>query len=71
MATAAWDGDYNFVAARGVAALVPRSAAIHPTGVIVNGLGVAGHFMVWEGQNEEAHKEPLRILAETCVPWSE
>jgi ATP adenylyltransferase/5',5'''-P-1,P-4-tetraphosphate phosphorylase II len=63
-----WNGDYNFVISNGIAALVPRREPIYK-GLIVNGIGVAGHLMLWVGQNHSAETEPLDILVGACVPW--
>jgi hypothetical protein len=68
MKEANWSGDYNCVLTNGLIAIVPRRVAI-PNGIIVNGVGVVGHYMLWEGQNLDVEEEPIEILKAACVPW--
>lgn len=50
---------------------IPRKKAEHPIGIVINSMGVAGHFYVWEWTNHEVFENPLQILTDVCFPKDE
>jgi ATP adenylyltransferase len=59
---------YNFMVANNHAVLVPRRMARHPTGLVVNALGMCGIIALWEWSDNGVLKEPMRFLKELCIP---
>lgn len=58
---------YNFAVLKKTAILVPRQAARHATGVVVNTLGVLGNFAVWSWSDPKIEQSPLSILTDLCI----
>ncbi|EAX91415.1 hypothetical protein TVAG_313020 [Trichomonas vaginalis G3] len=59
--------DYNFIVRKDMAALFPRTMARHPTGVVVNSLGMCGVFSVWHDSNKYIKEHPMQILTDLSV----
>jgi ATP adenylyltransferase/5',5'''-P-1,P-4-tetraphosphate phosphorylase II len=58
----------NFLVAGNSIFGIPRKIAEHRTGIVINSMGLAGHFFVWEWTSPEVFQNPLQILSEVCVP---
>jgi ATP adenylyltransferase/5',5'''-P-1,P-4-tetraphosphate phosphorylase II len=58
---------YNFIVGDRKAVLVPRSAARHPTGIVVNAIGMCGHLSLWDWSDPEIRVRPLSIIADLSV----
>lgn len=62
------DGSYNFMVFKNYGFLVPRTNARHPSGKVINALGVAGHWTIFERMsNTIIKKHPMTVLEELCV----
>lgn len=61
-------GSYNFLISQKIAMIFPRRQARHKTGVLVNSMGVLGHFFVNDFNAKEAERDPIGILKSVCVP---
>lgn len=67
MEKANFKGGYNFAIRNGYALLVPRKTGIHPLGIVINTLGVCGHFCTFSHSNPLIPKIPLQILSDVCI----
>jgi hypothetical protein len=47
---------------------IPRKIAEHRSGIVINSMGLAGHFFVWEWTNPEVFENPLQILTDAYIP---
>lgn len=68
MKESSYNGSYNFVVIDGHAAIVPRIRGTHKCGININSLGVAGHFFIWDKDEEMVSKDPLKIISDLCIP---
>lgn len=59
--------DYNFVMSDGHIAIIPRLAARHSCGVVINSLGVCGHIGVWKWSPKEIFDKPLDVITNLCL----
>ena len=65
-----WKGDYNFLVTNNKAILIPRKCANHPIyDVNISSLDLAGHFFIWENDNKNILKEPLKIIHDVGIDW--
>ncbi|OHS98994.1 hypothetical protein TRFO_34645 [Tritrichomonas foetus] len=68
MADANYKGSYNFMIFNNHGFLVPRTHARHPSGKVINALGVAGHWTIFERMaNTIIKQHPMTVLEELCV----
>ena len=68
MSDANYNGSYNYMIFKKHGFLVPRSHARHPSGKVINALGVAGHWTIFERMaNTIIKQHPMTVLEELCV----
>ena len=67
MRDANWSGSYNFFVYRKHSILVPRTAARHAWGKVVNALGVAGHFTIFSHMDKRIKQHPMTVVEELCL----
>lgn len=61
-------GSYNFLVFNHYGILVPRTHARHPSGKVINALGVAGHWTIFERMaNTIIKQHPMTVLEELCL----
>ena len=68
LADANYKGSYNYMIFKNHGFLIPRTHARHPSGKVINALGVAGHWTIFERMaNTIIKQHPMTVLEELCV----
>ena len=61
-------GSYNYMIFKNHGFLIPRTHARHPSGKVINALGVAGHWTIFQRMADTIiKKHPMTVLEELCV----